>query len=214
MASYERYFAGKLEDYELPQARSTGPWRSCRRSERRSTPAPRDLLEELREGRHAAPAGPVVVLVRGVVAVSGSDKPMKTIGHFRICSIERTAPIVPPSRTNTGPSEGELQGSPGPPRPTAAREALVGRGGGATLDPDVRFFFFTNAFTSLTTFSPFMSGTRRTEALSSARGGTIVFTPGPCTRHEPCTSKVGIAQIRFITSSGSFARIDLKPCPS
>ena len=27
---------------------------------------------------------------------------MKTIGHFRICSIESTAPIVPPSRTKTG----------------------------------------------------------------------------------------------------------------
>ena len=27
---------------------------------------------------------------------------MNTIGHFRICSIESTAPIVPPSRTKTG----------------------------------------------------------------------------------------------------------------
>jgi len=41
------------------------------------------------------------------------------------------------------------------------------------------FRFFTNAFTSRTTFSAFMFGTRRTEALSSARGGTMVFTPGP-----------------------------------
>ena len=39
--------------------------------------------------------------------------------------------------------------------------------------------FFTKAFTSFTTFSPFMFGTRRIETLSSARGGTIVLTPGP-----------------------------------
>ncbi len=57
-----------------------------------------------------------------------------------------------------------------------------------------------------------MFGTRRTEAFSSARGGTIVFTPGPVYPPTmPWISKVGRAQRRFMRSRGSVLRSDLNP---
>ena len=64
----------------------------------------RDLVEVVRERHHAA-AGllPVEVLVRGVVAVLGQrEAEEEDRAALRTFSIERTAPIEPPSRTKTG----------------------------------------------------------------------------------------------------------------
>ena len=73
------------------------------------------------------------------------------------------------------------------------------------------FRFLTNARTSFTAFAPVMFGTRRMDTLSSARGGTMVLTPGPVyPPTRPWTSKVGKAHSRMRASSGSLVRTDRK----
>ena len=55
-------------------------------------------------------------------------------------------------------------------------------------------------------------GTSRMLTFSSPKGGTTVFTPGPmCPPTNPCTSKVGAAQIRWINSARFRVRIDRNP---
>jgi hypothetical protein len=122
-----------------------------------------------------------------------------------------TAPIEPPSRTKTGslPNANFIE------LRTASASGPVVMPLYGSRRPSRRtftsgFFFFTNAVTSFVILAPVWFGTRRQETFTSARGGITVLTPGPVyPPTQPWISNVGIAQMRFMTSSASFVRIDL-----